>query len=156
MKTLVVYYSRTETTEKVAKMIKDELNCDIESIKPIKNYDGKLGYARGGFESSTKKLPRIENPEKYPSEYDLVIIGTPVWASTMASPVLTYLRQNNGKFNNVAFFDTAGSSGVESTFKKLEQETKKPLQTLGLTRADMKDYEEKTQKFVEDLKKLMN
>ncbi|MCQ2977501.1 MAG: flavodoxin [archaeon] len=156
MKTLVVYYSRTETTEKVAKMIKDELNCDIESIKPIKNYDGKLGYARGGFESSTKKLPGIENPEKDPSEYDLVIIGTPVWASTMASPVLTYLRQNNGKFNNVAFFDTAGGSGVESTFKKLEQETKKPLQTLGLTRADMKDYEEKTQKFVEDLKKLMN
>lgn len=156
MKTLVVYYSRTETTEKVAKMIKDELNCDIESIKPIKNYDGKLGYARGGFESSTKKLPGIENPEKDPSEYDLVIIGTPVWASTMASPVLTYLRQNNGKFNNVAFFDTAGGSGVESTFKKLEQETKKPLQTLGLTRVDMKDYEEKTQKFVEDLKKLMN
>ena len=156
MKTLVVYYSRTQTTEKVAKMIKDELNCDIESIKPIKNYDGKLGYARGGFESSTKKLPGIENPEKDPSEYDLVIIGTPVWASTMASPVLTYLRHNNGKFNNVAFFDTAGGSGVESTFKKLEQETKKPLQTLGLTREDMKDYEEKTQKFVEDLKKLMN
>lgn len=152
MKTLVAYYSRTQNTEKVAKLIKEGFHADIEEIKPVKGYGGPVGYARGGFESAREKTPKLEESLNNPSEYDLIIIGTPVWAFTMASPVLTYLRENKDKFNKVAFFTTAGSSGMESTLENMEKETKKPLKTLFLTKVDMKNYETKTQEFIEQLK----
>ncbi|MDO5850373.1 MAG: flavodoxin [Methanobacteriaceae archaeon] len=152
MKTLVVYYSRTQNTEKVAKLIKEELNADIEEIKPIKGYDGPIGYAKGGLESSRGKTPKLEKISKDPSNYDLTIIGTPVWAFTMASPVLTYLRENKDKFNDVAFFTTAGSSGMESTLENMEKESKKPLETVYLTKIDMENYEIKTKEFTNSLK----
>ncbi|MEE0924439.1 MAG: flavodoxin [Methanobrevibacter sp.] len=119
MKTLVVYYSRSNITKEIAKEIQNELNCDIEEIKPLKDYDGKTGYAKAGYESMTKKTPKIEDAQHNPADYDLAVIGTPVWASTMASPVYTYLSQNKGKFNNVAFFATCGGSGDESTLKNM-------------------------------------
>ncbi len=155
MNVLVVYYSRTGTTKKVANFIQEKFHADIDEINPSKNYDGKLGYARGGFEASTNKMPKLENNLKNPSNYDLTIIGTPVWAFTMASPVLTYLRENKNNFNNVAFFTTAGSSGMESTLKNMEKESKNPLKTLYLTRKEMEDYKNKTQEFIEELKNIV-
>ena len=152
MKTLVVYYSRTQNTAKVAKLIKEELNADIEEIKPVKGYGGPIGYARGGVESSRGKTPKLEKTTKDPSDYDLTIIGTPVWAFTMASPVLTYLRENKDKFNDVAFFTTAGSSGMESTLENMEKESKTPLKTVYLTKIDMANYEIKTKEFTNSLK----
>ena len=154
MKVLVAYYSRTQTTEKVAELIKEGFHADIEQIKPVKGYGGPVGYARGGFESAREKTPKIEKTLNNPSDYDLTIIGTPVWAFTMASPILTYLRENKDKFNNVAFFTTAGSSGMESTLENMEKETKAPLKTFFLTKVDMEDYETKTQEFIEELKNI--
>lgn len=121
MKTLVVYYSRSNITKEIAEDIQTELKCDIEEIKPLKGYDGKTGYAKAGYESMTKKTPKIEDAQHNPADYDLIVIGTPVWASTMASPVYTYLSQNKGKFNNVAFFATCGGSGDESTLKNMAE-----------------------------------
>lgn len=152
MKSLIVYYSRTQNTEKVAKLIQESFHGDIEEIKPVKDYNGALGYARGGFESSTSKTPKLEKCIKNPKDYDITIIGTPVWAFTMASPILTYLRENKDKFNEVAFFTTAGSSGMESTLENMAKETKNPLETVYLTKIDMENYEIKTKEFIDSLK----
>ena len=70
----------------------------------------------------------------------------------MASPVLTYLRENKDKFNEVAFFTTAGSSGMESTLENMEKESKTPLKTVYLTKIDMANYEIKTKEFTNSLK----
>ena len=42
MKTLLVYYSRTDVTKKIAKMIQEKINCDIEEITDDDKYSGKL------------------------------------------------------------------------------------------------------------------
>lgn len=46
MKTLVVYYSRSNITKGIAEDIQTELKCDIEEIKPLKGYDGKQDMLR--------------------------------------------------------------------------------------------------------------
>ena len=48
MKTLVVYYSRSGTTAKLAERIAEELSADKERINCTKSYDGFWGYLRGG------------------------------------------------------------------------------------------------------------
>ena len=138
MKSLVVYYSRTNVTKKLAESIAGRIDADIEEIKPKVNYNGKLGYMRGGKDAISKNVIGIEETRYNPEDYDVVYLGTPVWASRMSSPLKAYIAQNEGKFENVKFFITAGGSGLDSTLKQLEEMTKKPQATLALTTKEVK------------------
>ncbi|MEE0934859.1 MAG: flavodoxin [Methanobrevibacter sp.] len=151
MKSLVVYYSRSNITKKLAENIANKINADIEEIIPKVNYQGKIGYARGGKDAITEKIVELEALKYDPQDYDLVYIGAPVWASKAANPIISYLKQNEGKFSEVKFFMTAGSSGFESSFKQMEKYSKKPLKTLALTTKEVKKdlSEDKINSFIE-------
>ena len=152
MKSLVVYYSRTNITKKLAENIANELNCDIEEIKAKVNYNGKIGYARGIKDGASGKIIEIESLMHNPQDYDVVYLGAPVWASKAANPLISYIKQNEGKFNNVKFFLTAGSSGFDSSFKQLENAVSiKPLKTLALTTKEVKrnEFGEQIKSFIE-------
>ena len=149
MKFLVAYYSRTNITRKLAQSIAEKTDADIEEIKPKVNYDGKLGFARGGKHAMQEKIIDIETLNHDPSEYDVVYIGTPVWASKAATPIISYLKLNEGKFANVKFFATAGGSGFESTFEQMEKFSKKPLKTLALKTKEVKHDEFDLASFIE-------
>lgn len=141
MKSLVVYYSRTRITKKLAEDIASQIDADIEEIKSKVSYDGKLGYARGIKDGATGKIVELEAQKYNPEDYDVVYIGAPVWASKAANPIISYLDRNEGKFSNVKFFLTAGSSGFDSSFKQMEEKSIKPLKTLALTTRDVKKGE---------------
>ncbi len=110
MKALVVYYSRTGLTRKVADKLAVELGADKEEIIDKTNRMGVMGYIRSGKEAYQKILADIEAPKINPSNYDLVIVGTPVWAATMSSPVRAYLTAQKDKIKRAAFFATQGGS----------------------------------------------
>ena len=149
MKSLVVYYSRTNITKKVAEGIATKLSCDIEEIIPKVNYDGKLGYARGIKDGASAKIVDLEDLKYDPNDYDIVYIGAPVWAGKAANPIISYLAQNEGKFNNVKFFVTAGSTGLESSLRQMEERSIKPLKTLSLTTKEVKKGEYDLTSFIE-------
>ena len=138
MKSLVVYYSRTNITKKLAQDIAGKLDCDIEEVIPKVNYNGKIGYARGIKDGASGKIIDLEPTRYDPDEYDVVYIGAPVWASKAANPMISYLKENEGKFSNVKFFLTAGSSGFDSSFAQMENASVKPLKTLALTTKEVK------------------
>ncbi|WP_405294366.1 flavodoxin [Methanobrevibacter sp.] len=149
MKFLVAYYSRTNITKKLAESISSKVNADVEEIKPKVNYQGKIGYARGGKHAIQEKIIDLEALNFDPSDYDVVYIGTPVWAGKAATPVISYLKQNEGKFANVKFFVTAGSSGFESTIEQMEKYSIKPLKTLALKTKEVKKDEFDLTSFIE-------
>jgi flavodoxin len=129
MKMLVTYYSRTANTKSVAVEIQKELKCDIDEIIDQRDRAGAKGWLGAGRDASRKLLTEIK-VKKDPAEYDLVIIGTPVWAWTVTPAVRTYLSAH--KLKKVAFFCTCGGSGIETTFREMERLSKKPVATLGL------------------------
>lgn len=149
MKSLVVFYSRTDITKKLAQDIADNVNADIDEIIPKVNYSGKLGYARAIKDGATGKIVDFDTLKHDPQEYDVVYIGGPVWASKVANPVISYLKKNEGKFNNLKFFLTAGSSGFESSFKQMEKSSKKPLKTLAVTTKKVKNKDYDLNSFLE-------
>jgi len=115
-KTLLVYYSRTGVTRKVAEEIAQALKCDVEELQDVRSRRGLFGWLRSGFEAAQKKCPDIKPVTRDLTEYNLVIVGTPVWASTMASPLRTWLSRNVRKFEKVALFCTMGGSDSGHTF----------------------------------------
>ena len=149
MKSLVAYYSRTNITKKLAENIANEIDADIDEITPKVNYQGKMGYARGGKHAIQEKIVDLEGLKFDPSEYDMVYVGGPIWAGKAANPVISYLKQNEGKFNNVKFFLTAGSSGFEGGFSQMEKYSKKPLKTLALTTKEVKKDDYDLSSFIE-------
>ena len=84
---LVVCYSRSGTTLELAQSIAERCGADVELIKDKVPRDGVVGYLRSAFEALFHRTPWIQPPRRAVGDYALVIIGTPVWAGNMASPV---------------------------------------------------------------------
>jgi flavodoxin len=133
---LVVYYSRTGTTGKVARAIRDELGCDIERIAERGSRRGILGYFRSVFDTVFGRPAVLRALEKDPNDYELVVVGTPVWNASVSTPVRTFLAENRHRIRRVAFFCTYGGTGSARAVRQAEAIAgEPPVVTLAL-RAD--------------------
>ncbi len=121
MTSLIAYYSRTGNTEKVARDLSKMMGAHIERIVDRKDRTGIFGFLGAGWAAFRKKETRIEEPKKSPTEYDLLIIGTPVWAGYPTPAVRTYINRKREEIEEVAFFCTCSSSGSEKTFQELKR-----------------------------------
>ena len=134
---LVVFYSRSGTTRRIAEALAEALKCDLEEITEPNPRTGFLGYIRSLLEARRKR-PSIIAPKKHDvSSYDLVVIGTPVWAWSLSSPVRAYLMATASQLPEVAFFCTLGAKGSESTFAQMTAIVgKKPRAVCAITQRE--------------------
>ena len=132
-----------------------ELQGELEEIVDRKNRRGPLGFVIGGKDSALKKLTQIDEPRNDPGERDLVIIGTPVLAGTMAPAVRTYITRFKERLPRVAFFLTVGGTSVDGTFQDMGDLCgKEPLARLGLRTKQVRkeDWSAQLKEFVDRLK----
>jgi len=159
MKGLVVFYSRTGNTKKIAQDISNELNFDLEEIFDTKKRSGIIGLIRAGWDAFKGNLTEIKEVEKDPEGYDLVIIGTPNWAKSMTPAIRTYIKQEKEKLGRTAFFCTEGGKGGEKLFENLAEFSEtEPISTLEILKKEIKKetYQEKLQKFVKEINSKSN
>jgi flavodoxin len=133
-KALVVFYSRSGVTRAAGEAIAAELGADTEEIVDRKSRSGPIGFLCAGKDALLKRGTEIEDPKRNPSDYGVVVVGTPVWGGSMTPAVRTWLtRYAAGLPAKVAFFLTTAKSGIEKTFAAMEQiAEKKPVATLPL------------------------
>ena len=117
---LVVYYSMTGNTERVARDIAARLGADLEKIDDKKNRRGFVGHIGAALDSLRERPAQIADLHRLPDEYALTIVGTPVWAGRMTPAVRAYLRTIHGRVNEVAFFTTSGSTKAEQIVPHME------------------------------------
>jgi len=111
MKTLVTFYSRDGHTKRAAEIIAKALNADIDELKDKKSRKGIIGFLRAGYDATRGKATEI-NFSKNPADYDVVILGGPVWNGRVTPAVRTYLLKNRESIKKAAFFVTcAGREG---------------------------------------------
>ena len=123
-KVLVLYYSQTGTTEKVAQAFQAGLGADIEAILPVEPYDGdfQATIARGGQELREGILPEIQPLKANVADYDVIFLGFPVWFGTYAQPIATVLATQNFDGKKVVPFCTFGSGGLDSSTKNIKEQ----------------------------------
>lgn len=121
-KKLVVFFSYTGNTKKIAESIQKKLNCDILEIKPVKPYstDYQTVVDEEQNNESSKKKPEIQSIDKDLSKYDEIIVGSPVWWYTIAPVIRTFLTKYDltGKIIK-PFATNAGWLG--RTFQEIEK-----------------------------------
>lgn len=125
-KCLVVYYTRTGHTEQVANVLADMLGADIERIRETANRRGFWGYWRAGYESMRGILPSVEVPSRNPADYDVVILGTPVWSQRPSTPVRAFIAAYRDRFKSIACFCTLGGMGAQKTLAMMAELAGKP------------------------------
>ena len=121
MKSLVVYYSRSGNTRFVAEKISQKIGGDIEEIIDKKRRKGPLGFFIGGFDATRGRKTDIAEMKKSPRDYDLIVVGTPMWNKRITPAVRTYLEDNKFSEKRVALFCTNNGSQSERVFKTLKE-----------------------------------
>lgn len=91
MTALVLYYSNTGNTQKVAKALAEQLGADLAEIT-CQTYLAWYGPLAMAWDIFTRHRPRVSVVAPKDAHYDLVVVGGPVWAAHVAPPVLSALR----------------------------------------------------------------
>lgn len=153
---LVVHYSLSGNTERVAEDLATRLGAEREKIGDTRNRGGVLGYLRAALDSLRERPAELTGHDKNPNDYSLTLIGTPIWAGKITPAVRTYLRMNRGRFNDVAFFTTSGSTAAEKVIPAMERLAgQQAVAYAGFVYADLKTeslYEKKIAAFLERLR----
>ena len=128
-KTLVVYYSATGSTRKVAEEIASELGADTFEITPVQTYTSddlnwNNNNSRVSKEHNDESLRDVEltkvTPDNWES-YDTVLIGYPIWWYIAAWPVNNFVKGNDFTGKTVIPFCTSASSGLGESGSLLQK-----------------------------------
>ena len=95
MKTLLVYYSKTGNSRKLAEMLQKKLKCDQDELQ---YNEREKGIITGDYHD--------------PNNYDLVILVSPIWAFGLAAPMKCYINKHKSGIKAYKLAVTCGGLGL--------------------------------------------
>ena len=121
-KSVVVYFSQTGVTKKLAQVFKEARNADeveLQLVKPFPStYDSTIAEVRAERES--KQWPALVNAKLDVDKYDTVFLGYPIMFGTFTTPIYTFLEANDLSGKVVVPFCTYGSGGRKASAAELK------------------------------------
>jgi len=123
MKKLVIFYSLKGNTVFVAETIAEAIEAEILELKPKKDLNPKsfLRFFWGGMQVIFKIKPALMEFDKNIENYDILFIGTPVWAANFTPSFLTLFSKVNIENKKIALFCCYGDNPGK-TFKSLKKQ----------------------------------
>ncbi|MBO7719056.1 MAG: flavodoxin [Methanosphaera sp.] len=115
MTDIVIYYSRTKNTKKVAEIIARKYNAETLEVKDKQRRSGLLGFVKSGYDSIRENDTKIEYDKLDLKDYDTIFIGTPVWASKPTPAIVQFIKENEFSGTKCVTFATMMGSGGETT-----------------------------------------
>ncbi len=121
---LVVFHSHEGNTRSLAENIADEIGADIEELVPERTVTtGPMKYFWRESQVMMGKKPQIKPLKADPRTYDIIFLGSPVWAWTYTPPVNTFLSTHGLKGKKVAIFLSC-EGGPGKTLEKMKEALK--------------------------------
>lgn len=125
VKTLIVYYSYSGTTQRAAEHLQELTDGTLYELELAEPYTGSSNDVsdRVFAERDDNKMPELSGTLPDISEYDRILIGTPVWNDSMANPISSYLEQTDFDGKTVSLFWTyiTNEGSTERDFAKQAQ-----------------------------------
>lgn len=157
MRTMVVYFSRTGNTQILAQQIASACSADLEGLREAQHHAGAVSYLLSLWQGALHGEADIAPTQLSPADYDLVIVGTPIWAWNMSSPVRTYIRKHREEIRKLALFCTCDGAGQAKVLADMQSLCgQSPVATLALTARELRDHlhPERLDKFLAQLKEV--
>ena len=113
-KVLIIYYTYSGNTGKVAQEIHKIVGGDMVKINPLEpypsNYNAVVEQAKQELHTGYK--PKIRVSVNNIASYDTVFVGSPNWWHTIAPPVITLLSESDMSGKTIIPFITHGGGGL--------------------------------------------
>lgn len=127
--TLVVYYSASGTTERVARLIARSTGAELFQLEPEVPYssedldwtDDNSRTSREYADASLREVKLIKNHPDNFDAYDRIFIGYPIWWGIAAWPVNDFVKNNDFSGKTVIPFCTSASSPLGSSASLLQK-----------------------------------
>jgi hypothetical protein len=140
MNALVIYYSLSGNTRRVATALAQELGADLQEIGCDRYRPGLFGFLRAAYDSWRGNLPPIKTVSDILPHYALVVICGPVWIFHPATPLRSLLRKESAHLPDVAFLLTHHESPAEQALHEMEALSgRAPKATLVVREADVRN-----------------
>lgn len=125
-KKLVAYFSASGVTENAARKLSGVVNADVYEIRPEVPYtkadlDWQDSSSRSSVEMKDKSFrPAIADSDAKIEDYDVVLLGFPIWWYVAPTIVNTFLEKYDFSGKTIILFTTSGSSGFGKTADELK------------------------------------
>ena len=118
---IVVYFSRTGNTRRIATLIHQEVGGAIHEIEPQvpypSSYNAVVDQAREEIQAGYK--PALRSTLDHVDSYDPIFVGSPNWWNTIAPPVATFLSEYDLSGKTIVPFCTHGGGGLGNIGKDI-------------------------------------
>ncbi len=128
-KTLIAYFSATNTTEGIANHLDAILDADLYEIVPETPYTSDdLNYNDSNSRSSQEMddpgaRPAISGGVENMEQYDVIFLGYPIWWGEAPRIISTFLESYDLSGKIIAPFCTSASSPLGSSAENLQELT---------------------------------
>lgn len=104
--------------------IAEALDCELVEVHDKRKRSGAIGWLRCGLDAMRKKtraMTRLETRRPL-RDYDLVILGTPIWAGRCSSVIRGLLKRRGYEMANVAYVITHKSEKpYKEVYRQMDQ-----------------------------------
>lgn len=140
---LIVYFSRTGTTKKLAENIHNITNGDIVEITPVEaypeDYDECIKVAQDEINRDAR--PEINIDIDDIEKYNTIIVGYPIWWDSVPPVVRTFFDSYDLSGKTIIPFCTHGGSGIRGSMSKVKELCPNSDVKEGLDKSSQSDIE---------------
>ena len=124
MKSLIVYYSYSGITRRLAEDIALITDGELLELKPQDPYSFSYNTAVKEVRVQIEKgiCPALMSSDVHVGDFDTVFIGSPNWLKTFAPPVLSFLRATDLSDKTIIPFCTHGGGGFGNMIEEYQRE----------------------------------
>ena len=155
---LCLYYSRSGKTRASMEEIAQALDAELVAVTDGVDRSGFKGYMRSGMDAMRKGTKALEpfETEKNLEDYRLVIVGTPIWAGRVSSPIRGRLKRRGLELSHPCYVVTRDSDArYEDLYRQMDLYTAAPHLFAVSLRMNSVGYDFWRDKFIQDVKRYL-
>ncbi|MDM0107739.1 flavodoxin [Variovorax sp. J22R24] len=139
-KILVVVYSHTGTSRRVAELLCSQRGWRMAEIVDARRRSGVFGNLRCLCESLFKLRPAIRYDGPLPHDFDAVVLVSPIWALQLAGPMRSFVERRRDHLPDVAVVSVMGGQGAPNAVAEIARLTgRTPLLSTAFTVSEVDD-----------------
>ena len=120
-KILVIVYSWTGTSRKVAQLLCSQQGWPMAEIGDVRRRAGVAGNLRCLLDALFRRHPPIRYEGPPPADFDTVVLVSPIWAQRLAGPMRSFLSLRRAQLPAVAVVSVMGGRGAPNAVAEIER-----------------------------------
>ncbi|MDP2255225.1 MAG: flavodoxin [Polaromonas sp.] len=137
---LVVTYSYTGTCRQLAQLLCSQQGWPMAEIGERSRRSGLQGTARCLLDSWLHRRPSIQYDGPPPSQFDAVVLVSPIWAYRLAGPMRSFVAMMRDQLPDVAVVSVMGNSGAPNAVAEIGQLLgRSPMLSTAFTTREVQD-----------------